>query len=113
MLRLTTALVAGLILALGVAACGGGNSETSDVIPKSTPDLVAPKDTSLPAVVSTATTANTVTTPTAVAPATTTPAVSGTSGGTASGGGTSSGGTGTSNSSGGFGTFCQQNPGAC
>jgi hypothetical protein len=129
MLRLATALVAGLLLAFGLAACGGGNSDVSDVIPKSTPDLVAPKDTSLPDVtISTTATTNSVTTPTTSSATGTGATGSGTgaagtgatgtgaagTGGT--GGGTASGGTSTTgggSSSGGFSGFCQGNPGAC
>jgi hypothetical protein len=123
MIRAVTALLAGLLLAIGIAACGGGNSDTADVVPKSTPDLVAPKDTSLPDVtVDTTSTSATVTTPAAAGAtpsgtAVTPSAGTGGTGATGTGGGTSSGtgttGSGSGSGSGGFGTFCTQNPGAC
>lgn len=124
MTRAATALLAGLLLAIGIAACGGGDSETADVVPKSTPDLVAPRDTSLPEVASNASTTstNSVTTPTTPATSSGTgAATSGTgaaTGGTGGTGGAGTGGTSTgtgggTSTSGGFGGFCTQNPGAC
>jgi hypothetical protein len=124
MIRGATALLAGLLLATGIAACGGGNSDTADVVPKTTPDLVAPKDTSLPQVtVATTDTTSSTTTPSSSATSSGTGAATpsgttgtgaasgagatGTGGGTAAGTGTTGGG------SGGFGSFCSQNPGSC
>jgi hypothetical protein len=117
-LRWPTALLLGAALAVGVAACGGDDQSVSDVVPKSTPALTAPDDTSLPEVDSSTTTTSTSTTTTA----TTTTATGGTSGtsgtgGTATSGTATTGGTSTTTTSGaasgGFSDFCSSNPGAC
>jgi hypothetical protein len=121
--RLAAALVGGLLMAFGIAACGGGNSDVSDVVPKTIPDLVAPKDTSLPDV--TVSTTDTTTTGTTTTPSTsgtgatgagTGAGTGGTGAATTGGGASSGGGTGTSGNgsvSGGLSPFCQSNPGAC
>jgi hypothetical protein len=112
-IRRRFALVAVLALGLGVGACGADQS-VSDVVPKTTPELTVPSDTtalgvSVPTTSTTSTTSTT--TSTNAAPVTTTPApVTTTPSGT---GGTPSGGTGTTGGTGGFQDFCQQNPGAC
>ena len=137
MRRPATALAVLALLSTGLAACGGDASETSDIVPRSTPDLVAPENTGLPpatgggddedAGTSTSTTSTTETTPEGtdtsaapVTPATPTPATPAPqeapeAGGQQApaqtqppeGGGTSGG------NSGGFSDFCAENPGAC
>jgi hypothetical protein len=114
---LVLALCAGL--GTGVAACGGGNDDATDIVPKSVPDITV-SDTSLPnaparssttsTTDTTDTTSTTDTTAGAAAPAQTpAPAPS-----TPQTGGTPATGTTTSGAnSGGFSDFCQQNPGAC
>jgi hypothetical protein len=109
-------MLAVLALGLGVGACGADQS-VSDVVPKTTPELTVPSDTTALGVsVPTTTTSTTSTTTTSTTPAavTTTPPATTTPSGT---GGTPSGGTGTTGTGGtsgqGFQTFCQENPGAC
>jgi hypothetical protein len=111
--RRVAATLAVLVLGGGVGACGSDES-VSDVIPRTTPELTVPSDTtalgaSVPTTSTTSTTSTTTTTTAAPAtstppPATTTPQGTG---------GTPSGGTGTTGGTGGFQDFCQQNPGAC
>ena len=102
-----------------LGACGGSDTFV-DSVPKSTPDLTVPSNgVGLPAAQATSTTStpSTTTTPTtttgAAAPAA--PTTQSTS--TPATGGTPSGGTTTpaqtTNTTGGFSDFCQQNPGAC
>jgi hypothetical protein len=111
--RRSLAMASVLALGLWVGACGADQS-VSDVIPRTTPELTVPSDTtalgvSVPTTSTTSTTSTT--TSTSAAPATTTPAPATT---TPQGtGGTPSGGTGTTGGTGGFQDFCQQNPGAC
>jgi hypothetical protein len=137
MRRPAAALALCIVLAGGVSACGG-DEESSDVIPKSTPDLVAPANASLGAATTrddeagsgTSTTSTTSTTQTGTAPAQgtttqqapaapaqTTPAEAPPEGTGGAGATTTppSGGTDTTTGggSGGFSDFCQQNPGAC
>ena len=127
---------AALVLALAalsggaLGACGGGDNVV-DSVPKSTPDLTVPRDSSaLAPATTTSTTSTTGTTTTtaptttgtttSVAPTTTSSTPSNSTGGTPSGGTTTpSGGTTTPSNgtggtpSGGFSDFCKQNPGAC
>ena len=103
-----------------LGACGGSGALV-DSVPKSTPDLTVPSNaTGLPAVSTTSTTSTTgtTTTPTTTTGGTTTSAAPTTqSTSTPQTGGTPSGGTTTpaqtTNTTGGFSDFCQQNPGAC
>ena len=136
-MRRPATVLAALVLGIGtagLAACGG-NDATSDVVPKTVPDIVAPANAGLPAATTstTSTTSTTDTTSTTgAAPSTSggTSATPSTSGGTSptpstggtttpstGTGGTTGGTTGTSTTggtnSGGFSDFCQQNPGAC
>ncbi len=134
MRRHAAALALTALLATGLTACGGGD-DMSDVVPRSTPDLVAPEDSGLPPAstnggderTSTSTTSTTETTPedsatdggaaTPAAPATPaepqaeTPPAGGQPAPTETqaGGGTTTGG----GNSGGFSDFCAENPGAC
>jgi hypothetical protein len=106
------ATLAVFALGLGAGACGADES-VSDVVPKTTPELTVPSDTtalgvSVPANTTTSTT-STTTTSTTAPPATATPPATTTPQGT---GGTPSNGTGTTTGTG-FQTFCQENPGAC
>jgi hypothetical protein len=113
-MRRVAATLAVLVLGAALGACGSDES-VSDVVPRTTPELTVPSDTtalgaSVPTTSTTSTT-STTTTSTTPAPATATPAPATT---TPQGtGGTPSGGTGTTGDTGGFQDFCQQNPGAC
>jgi hypothetical protein len=114
MVRRSLAMLAVLALGVGVGACGSDTS-VSDVIPRTTPELTVPSDTTALAAPVTTTgtnTTSTTTTSTAPAPAATTPAPAATTP-QGTGGTPSSGGTGTTGGTGGFQDFCQQNPGAC
>jgi hypothetical protein len=114
--RRVLAALAVFALGLGVGACGSDSSVT-DVIPKTTPELTVPSDTTALGVsvpTTTTSTTSTTTTGTTSTPATGTPAPTTTT--PAGTGGTPSGGTttGTGGTSGqGFQNFCQENPGAC
>lgn len=133
MRRPLTALAVAVALTGTLSACGGDDTEFSDVVPETTPALVAPEDTGLPAApsqdenTSTTTTSTTETTPTdttgaagsgtatpaPVTPQQSTPQQSAPqSGGTATPGTTQQEQQGGGNS-GGFSDFCAQNPGAC
>ena len=120
-LRAPVSLLIPAVLCAGFVAGCGGTDVSSDVIPKTTPELTVPSnDTSL-ATPQTSTT-GTTTTPTAT---TTTPATGGATAAptqtTPATGGAAPGGTTTTPtqpntggaSPGGFSTFCRQNPGAC
>jgi hypothetical protein len=112
-MRKIAATFAVFALGAGIGACGADTS-VSDVIPKTTPELTVPSDTTALGVsvpTTTTSTTSTTSTSTTAAPATQTPAPATT---TPQGtGGTPSGGTGTTGGTGGFQDFCQQNPGAC
>lgn len=136
MRRRVTALALSAALAAGLTACGGDASETSDIVPKSTPDLVAPENTGLPAQTtsgddertgtSTSTTSTDETTAddttaTPAAPTQQAPAQSQTPAAPAAGGQQAPAQTQpqqqeqgeTGGNSGGFSDFCAENPGAC
>ena len=135
MRRPATALAISVLLATGVAACGGDPSESSDVVPRSTPELVAPEDTGLPPATgssdestrtSTSTTSTTETTPEdgtaaepaapvtpAPTPAQPTPAAPEAGGQQAPPAQTQEQQGEGGGNSGGFSDFCAENPGAC
>ena len=137
MTRYLLALVTGIVLAVGVAACGGGN-DSADVVPKTTPAITPPSggdlapngsggasssSSSTTSTTDTTTTDTTATTPdtsgtgsgaagtggTSATPQTTTPQTGGTSGTPQTNTSANPGGA----SAGGFSDFCKQNPGAC
>ena len=102
-----------------LGACGGSDTFV-DSVPKSTPDLTVPSNgAGLPPAqtTSTSSTTSTTTTPTTTTGAVTPAAPTTQSTSTPATGGTPSGGTTTpaqtTNTTGGFSDFCQQNPGAC
>ena len=102
-----------------LGACGGSDTFV-DSVPKSTPDLTVPSNgAGLPPAQTTSTTSttSTTTTPTTTTGADTPAAPTTQSTSTPATGGTPSGGTTTpaqtTNTTGGFSDFCQQNPGAC
>jgi hypothetical protein len=117
--HLLTALVTGLALSAGIAACGGDDT-ASEAIPATTPELTAPAGTSFGPVTPARATGTTGTTgatgatgaaPTATTPAASTPATGGAPSttpaqtqATPNTGGASPGA---------FSEFCKQNPGAC
>lgn len=138
-LLLIAALAVGLLLALGVAACGGGGSQSAETL--DTPPLTVGAGATLPSTTSTTATTTTSTTSTtgtdsggASDTGGGTGGAAGTAGGTSgtTGGGTAGGtGAGTTPATGGGGTttpaqpsnpggaapnyqsFCNENPGAC
>ena len=102
-----------------LGACGGSDTLV-DSVPKSTPDLTVPSNgaglppaqtTSTTSTTSTTTTPTTTTGTAAPAAPTTQPTSTPATGGTPSGGTTTPAQT--TNTTGGFSDFCQQNPGAC
>lgn len=134
MRRPVAALALSALLATGVAACGGDDSETSDIVPRSTPDLVAPEETGLPpartaaddGTDTTTSTTETTTTPAdgaGSAPATPTPAPAQPQQNAPQSGGQQAPPAQTQQqqqqqqddggNSGGFSDFCAENPGAC
>lgn len=120
MRRNVTAVLSVVALALGATACGD-DDDVADVVPRSTPEMTVPSETTAlgaPRTTETTTTPTTETStapspsvPAAGAPAATTPSP-GTTGGTppqGTGGSPDTGGT----SGQGFESFCADNPGAC
>jgi hypothetical protein len=116
------AILIALALGTGLGACGG-DSEVTDVVPRSTPDLTVPAETTglenAPTTTSTTQTTDTTTSTTA-APATgtgtaTPPSAPGATGGTPPAATTTPNTGGASPDASGqqFEDFCEQNPGAC
>jgi hypothetical protein len=119
MRRNAAAVLAAVAVAFAAGACGD-DEDVADVVPRSTPELTVPSETTALGAPRTTETSTTATTPTTTAPpaaaAPSAPAATTPSSGTT--GGTPSQGTGQTPNTGGtsgqeFESFCADNPGAC